>query len=159
MMVSQMLTLPERTRRILTNSVKEIKQLAEKLKDEPEAVVVESSKISEMDKLVFLPILLEDLVGQKQMEYSEQSNIQIAFTRDAKVVDAFVKVNSAELRSILSNLINNAIESYGGDGGRVEIALSSSNGFCTISIRDHGCGIPAEYMKILGRRRITFIRR
>jgi signal transduction histidine kinase len=156
MMIPQMLMIPERTRRILTNSVNEIKQLAEKLRNKPETVAVEPSGASQMDELVFLPILLEDLVGQKQIEYCERANMQILFSKDATVAEAFVKVNSSELRSILSNLINNAIESYGGGGGRIEVSLLAVERSCTISIEDHGCGIPPEYMKELGRKQITF---
>lgn len=154
-MIPQMMSIPERTRRILTNSVKEIKQLAEKLRNKPDEVVLQSSAISQMDELVFLPILLEDVVGQKQIEYGER-RVQITLAKEAKSAEAFVKINSAELRSIISNLINNAIESYCEGGGLVEVALSKCDQGCSITIKDFGCGIPPEYLKELGRKQITF---
>lgn len=156
MMIPQMVMVPEKTLRILSNSVKEIRLLAEKLLSKPETVVIESSALGQMDDLVFLPILLEDIVGQKQIEYSKAKGIQFTLKSDPRVTDAFVKVNSAELRSILSNLINNAVESYGGNAGQVEVSLSVNDGTPSISIIDHGCGIPAEYIEDLGKKQVTF---
>jgi signal transduction histidine kinase len=156
MMIPQMFMIPDRTRRILTNSVNEIRQLAEKLRNKPETVVVEPSGASQIDELVFLPILVDEVIGQKQIEYCQRSDIQIVYGKGPCVNAAFAKINSTEMRSILSNLINNAIESYGGDGGRIEVKLAASDCDCTISIADQGCGIPPEYLKNLGRKQITF---
>ena len=156
MMIPQMVTLSERTRRILSNSVKEIKQLSEKLRYKPETVILESIDSCVADELVFLPILLEDLVSQKQLEYCQREDIKIVFNRGACSAEAFAKINSTELKSILSNLINNAVDSYAGGAGQVEISLASGGSVCTITIVDRGCGIPAEYLKDLGSKPITF---
>jgi signal transduction histidine kinase len=156
MMIPQMLAISDRTRRILTNSVSEMRELADKLRNKPEAVEVQASGVSQIGELVFLPLLLDEVVGQKQIEYSRKNGMEIAFSKDARAMEAWAKVNSFELRSIISNLINNGIESYGGDGGRVDVALSVPDGFCTITVTDQGCGVPSEYLKDLGRKQVTF---
>jgi signal transduction histidine kinase len=156
MMIPQMVSISDRTRRILMNSVKEIKQLSEKLRNRPEALVVEPSQVSQIEDLVFLPAIVEYVIGQKQFEYCQKRIVQSKLKTLVRGSEGFVKVNSAELRAILSNLINNAIEAYADGGGRVEVVLSTSGGFCSISIQDYGCGIPTEYLKDLGSKQITF---
>ncbi len=140
----------------MTNSVKEIKQLAEKLKNKPEEVVLQASGVVRWTNWCFCQFCLRTLSVKNKSSTAKTNKIQIALNKDARSAEAFVKVNSTELRSILSNLINNAIESYADNDGGVEIELSASDRTCTITIRDHGCGVPAEYMKELGRKQITF---
>ena len=156
MMIPQMLSIPERTRRVLTNSVREIKQLAEKLRNKPDDVVVEQNQLAQIDELLFLPALLEDVASQKQIEYSHRGTIQICFRNDAKGSEAFVKANGMELRSVISNLVNNAVEACTDGDGKITIRLSTSANGCEISLEDNGCGIPAEYLADLGRKQITF---
>jgi C4-dicarboxylate-specific signal transduction histidine kinase len=156
MMIPQLAMIPKRTRRVLTNSVREIEQLADKLRNKPDSIIAQASLAVQSEELVFLPLVIEDVINQKQIEYGEKSGIQISFMNHGVANDGFSKLNSVELRSILSNLINNAAESYSRSGGKIEVSLSSDENFCTITVRDYGCGIPDQYVKELGRRQFTF---
>jgi signal transduction histidine kinase len=156
MMVPQLVTIPDRTRRILSNAVKEIRQLSEKLRTKPDAVTMETSTVGQMDELVFLPILLEDVVSQKRMEFGSSKGIEIILHKQTDATATFANVNSSELRSILSNLINNAAESYGGSPGNIMLTLRKIEDAACITVEDHGCGIPREYLSDLGRKRLTF---
>lgn len=69
--------------------------------------------------------------------------------------DAFVKGSSIELKSILSNLINNSVESYS-HGGVVRVRLQCDTQKCTIFVADNGAGIPAEYLPSIGSKPISF---
>ena len=151
MMIPQMFMLPERTRRVLANSVNEIKDLSEQLESKPESLVAQDSSASQVGEYVFMPILVEDVVNQKQIEYSKRSDVRIKFENRVNSADVFVKVSSTELRSTLSNLINNAIESYGGALAEVTIVHSATDRVCSISIQDKGCGIPEEMRVKLGK--------
>lgn len=52
-----------------------------------------------------------------------------------------VRGSSQELARALSNLVSNAIK-YSPSGGRVEISVGDKAGHVTVSVRDHGPGVP-----------------
>lgn len=156
MMIPQMDSIPERTRKVLSNSVKEIKQLAEKLRNKPDDIVSRSNLAWASTELVFLPLVIEEVVTQKQIEYGANAEIQFVNKLGEDKIGVFAKVCGIELRSILSNLINNSVESYRGSVGRIEVYLSYDDHTCSVAVKDYGCGIPEQYLKELGRRRITF---
>lgn len=49
------------------------------------------------------------------------------------------------LEQMLSNLLNNAVK-FGGDGGRILVRVTSTDGFARVSVTDDGCGISAEFL-------------
>jgi signal transduction histidine kinase len=151
MMIPQMFMLPERTRRVLANSVNEIKDLSDQLKSKPETLTVQDSNVSQVGEFVFLPILIEDVIDQKRIEYSRRQHLWINFDNQAGTSEVFMKVVSSELRSVLSNLINNAIESYRTESAEVAVVLSATDKAFLISICDRGCGISDDVRGKLGK--------
>jgi signal transduction histidine kinase len=152
MMLPFMVKMPEEMKKVLKNSVKEIKALSERLKTQADAMSFEQNGSETM----YLPIILKDLIAQKQLEYSNIPQIKIEFRDETHCSDAFVKGNSIELKSILSNLINNAVESYSDHGGPVITTVSCNNDLCSIDVEDHGVGIPTEYIGKIGHSPISF---
>jgi signal transduction histidine kinase len=59
-----------------------------------------------------------------------------------------VRVDGERIKTIVSNLVGNAIK-YSPAGGPVEIELASRGGIARVSVRDHGVGIAKEDMPIL----------
>jgi signal transduction histidine kinase len=155
MVIPQLFMISDRTKRVLTNSVNEIKELSEQLKSKPETVTVQASSVGLVGEQVFLPVLVEDVVNQKQIEYGNHSEVRILLVNELKDSDVFVKVPSVDLRSILSNLVNNAVESYGEAGGTVIVVLSASDRVCSISVVDNGCGICFTQLGKLGHAQLT----
>ena len=155
MMIPQLTMIPDRTRRVLENSVNEIRELTERLKSKPEDIKVKPSTVAQVGAQIFLPLLVEDVVNQKQIEYRNHKEIQILLVNEVKNADSFVKLNAVEFRTVLSNLVNNAIESYGSSGGSVNVVLSSSDRFYSLSVIDNGCGICAEQIEKLGYEQVT----
>ncbi|MEQ1899831.1 MAG: ATP-binding protein [Devosia sp.] len=66
---------------------------------------------------------------------------------------ATISGDREELYEVFENLMDNAIK-YGGEGGRVEVALGPGrSGFdCLVSVTDHGAGIAAEHVPRLTER-------
>ncbi|GJM23459.1 MAG: hypothetical protein DHS20C15_33740 [Planctomycetota bacterium] len=52
-----------------------------------------------------------------------------------------VNADEQALLRILDNLVSNAVK-YGGEGGVVEVGVSSQGGRVELSVRDHGVGLP-----------------
>ncbi len=59
--------------------------------------------------------------------------------------------NEHELRSVVSNLVNNAVK-YSPDGGEVIIRWYPEEGEACLSVEDHGIGIPAKHIPRLTER-------
>jgi PAS domain S-box-containing protein len=73
-------------------------------------------------------------------------SIELTFTapEDAPSVAA----DSDKLRSVLTNLVDNAVK-YSPDGGRVDVEISLAGGRLRFSVRDQGLGVPpAEHRRI-----------
>lgn len=154
MMLPTLITVPERIQRVLKNSVREIKNLTEKLKSQADSL--SSPNTSSKDELLYLPTILDDLVSVKAHEYLEKKNVKITFANLSDNKTAFSKGNATELKSILSNLINNSIEASTGSDALVEVGLSNDNSACDITVRDNGAGIPKEYLDDLGKKVLSF---
>lgn len=59
-----------------------------------------------------------------------------------------VRMDAERVKTIVSNLISNAIK-YSPDGGRVEVDLAARGGIARVSIRDSGLGIAKEDFPVL----------
>lgn len=152
MMIPGLLTVPVRMTSVLKNAVREIKELSEKLKNQSDLI---NDQQSEMDSdLVYLPIFLGELVKQKELEFSLlKTSLSLSILESGH--NLFVRVSSIELKSVLSNLINNACEAYNGRHGEVEVILIARTNICCITISDNGVGIPREHIEKLGAKQFS----
>lgn len=151
MMIPFMVKMPDEMKKVLKNSINEIKNLSQKLKTQAEI-----DSISNKPELLYLPFILKEIVERKRIEYSSRKEIGIEFINNVDGKDAFIKGNSTELKSILSNIINNAVESYSSHGGIVKVILDGNGFESIIRVEDQGIGIPAEYLKDMGEKQISF---
>ena len=62
---------------------------------------------------------------------------------DADQQEAWVRMSAEDLLTVLSNLVENAIQ-YSDAGTHVAIAIRAANGLCQITVSDQGCGIAAS---------------
>jgi len=88
------------------------------------------------DLVPVVTTVLEDLVMLAQRKH-------IDLGADLAVSSAQVRVQEWLLASMVSNLVDNAIR-YTPDCGQVTVALSTADGYATLSVSDDGPGIPAE---------------
>lgn len=154
MMIPGLVTVPERMKKILKNAATEIRLLSEKLRTQ--SGLISDNVNNELDTdLVHLPIFIEDLIRQKNIEFSKNSKIQIINNVMEKNLSIYVKFSSLELRSVLSNLINNSFEAYNGDGGVIEVSISHNSDSCEILIKDYGMGIPDNVIAKLGKQSMS----
>lgn len=99
--------------------------------------------------------LVESIVAEKRVTLGLQGRIQIKLeTRDT--YSLFSMVYTSQLLRAFSNLINNAIESFGAQGGIVSISVSKHENTALVQITDNGCGIPADILPRLGKEKISY---
>lgn len=76
------------------------------------------------------------------MPLADRRSIDLGYAAD---IDATVHANEDELRSLIHNLLDNALR-YTPPGGIVDVTLHRDTGVVTVEIADNGPGIPAELL-------------
>jgi heavy metal sensor kinase len=89
---------------------------------------------------VHLEELVHDIVRAVR-PVAEHRQVQVDLL---DVVDAPVRADPDLLGRVLLNLLDNAIK-HSPPGGRVEVRMTSGSGSHSLSVIDHGLGIPADY--------------
>ncbi|QBS12842.1 sensor histidine kinase [Legionella geestiana] len=98
------------------------------------------------DNYVFLHSCIQELLSEKRMEYAKQ-NIEFEFTVNPNDIFSLVYLNSVNLKRVLSNLINNAVNAILPKSGTVEVFLEANIAGSVITIKDNGRGMSSELLK------------
>lgn len=70
-----------------------------------------------------------------------------------------VEANDRELKRIISNLINNAVEAKTSNHDcEISVSLRAVSNFIIISISDNGCGFPAQILNRIGERGVSSVK-
>jgi len=143
--------IPDKFKKILRDSVREIKDLSERLDPKVDENLSADFLLPKIRLLEFL----EKTVNEKQIECSAQANVKITLDSDKDESDAFIFADPTEFRAVISNIVNNAVESYE-NGGEVRLSCQSDASECSIVISDSGKGIPNSVIQLLGKKETTF---
>lgn len=98
------------------------------------------------DNYVFLHSCIQELLSEKRMEYAKK-NIEFEFTVEPNDFFSLVYLSSVNLKRVLSNLINNAVNAILPKSGTVEVFLEANIAGSLISIKDNGRGMSPEFFK------------
>ena len=93
--------------------------------------------------------LIEQVLAEKRLQYKEKIGVKIEFTGASDEIKALVEPK--ELQRLISNLVNNSVEAFDGQG-MVSIGLSALAGQVFIEVKDNGKGITPEILAKLGRK-------
>lgn len=165
MIISQISNISEEKRILLRTSVNRINDIANTLLERSKEQVTNNSTNSFRNSEPFsgsdyklevelIPPLIESIVSEKRTQYRDKINIEI----DSDINDsygAFAKINIAEIKRVLSNLIVNAVESISDTNGKVELNLVLETEFLIIIIKDNGKGMPEYILNRLGEMGVT----
>ncbi len=103
------------------------------------------------EKTTFDPARLQLIKGiDEALELLKSIAIQKSVKFDIEVPDnIYINADSLMLRSILQNLVTNAIKFTPQGGGTVEISATVANAMAEVCIQDHGVGMNAETRDML----------
>jgi signal transduction histidine kinase len=87
--------------------------------------------------------LLQEVVALKRFEWSNR-DCQLDALLNAISQSTAVYGSTGEIKSMLSNLLNNAIEACDTAHASIQIDVNSNNEFIELRITDNGAGIPSE---------------
>lgn len=99
--------------------------------------------VNNNESYIFLYSSLLELIAEKRMEYSKHN---IEFDINIKPEDAFslVFMNSVQLKRMLSNLLNNAVNAILPSSGFIQITLTRQVTDIIIQIKDNGKGLSSK---------------
>lgn len=95
--------------------------------------------------------LIENIISEKQIFFSEQK-ICITLQQPYPATELFVFIDPKEFSAIISNLVNNSVESFGEGSGNIQVNVKREANNCIIRISDDGSGIPEELINRVGRK-------
>ncbi len=132
--------LPEGSRRRIQLGINRIEEIAFNLlkANKEEKVTSDQNESQELLGLVV------SIVTEKKIEYRNNENVEIQDLLNSESFGLFSRLNRGKIKSIISNLINNSIESFQSNPGTVEIRLFGDGHFNHIEIKDNGPGIPSD---------------
>jgi signal transduction histidine kinase len=144
-------SLPENTRALLRNAIQRISDIANQL----QATEQRPSKVESREPQL-VSVLLEELMSEKRAQYrSHLGRVELLTRVQPEASVHFAAIDAGEFQRVISNLVNNSMESIGSSGSvRVELTLASEEKL-RLEIRDTGRGIPEEILTRLGERGMT----
>lgn len=155
MMLPMVTGIPDKLRKVLHDAVYEIKALVIRLSRQADSLSAGAEGGSSGVETVSFLNILEAVVQEKQIEYSKIDSIKIEHINLGSNSDACVDVDPIELRALISNLINNAVESYPQKCGLVKVVSEGDSAFSTFRVIDEGEGISQEVIEKFGKSSIT----
>jgi signal transduction histidine kinase len=100
--------------------------------------------------------LVERIVSEKRLQFRSQINVIIEYKIGDDCYQAFSLIHPGQFKSVLSNLINNAVEAFDPESpGRIIVELSKNQDAARIQVHDNGKGIETHVLAQLGKRGIT----
>lgn len=101
--------------------------------------------------------IINHLIAEKCLEYASESGIEISLSHAHSVPkNCMVKIDSLELQRVMSNLINNSVQSFEEQKGFVQVIVEYKNGIVNIIIKDNGKGIHPKIISHLLKKGATF---
>ena len=93
-----------------------------------------------------LSTTLDRMLSEKRTQYSNQK-IEFELAIPNALMTLFVNVQPIEFKRVLSNLINNSVEAFKKQEGRVTLTLRQENNLVKIDVADNGRGIPPKLLR------------
>jgi signal transduction histidine kinase len=96
--------------------------------------------------------LLRQIVNEKREQYRSMSAVTIESHFSSQATGASIHVPESDFSRVISNLVNNAVEAFSEQQGKVTVRAFNEGSELVISVEDNGRGIPASVLPRLTER-------
>jgi signal transduction histidine kinase len=141
MLVQFLPTIPEEQRVILNSATQRISDIANSFLSQYKNPT--DAQNAATITQVHMASLLTSIVAEKRSQYGNKIELNLSIA--ANSLNAFTLIVANDFKRVISNLINNAVESKM-EKSNIHINLDTDNDNLKIDITDNGCGIPAELL-------------
>ncbi len=139
---AQLHTLPADYQKLLRGTIDRIQNISADL------LRMQNSEAEIPPRVVDAHTLISQLFSEKRLEWEHLTNVRLFSELDGSQ-SARVYVEPEAFQRVLSNLINNAVESIEERVGEVRVNAKMGSGKLTLTIRDSGKGIPSDVLSKL----------
>lgn len=150
--VNDMTDLSDPSKLILKTAIQRIHDIANNLLNTTNPAI---KSLDDKVEKTHLYSSINEIIQEKQTLYKFKKNLHIYGDLD-NGKKLFSKINNAQFKRILSNLINNSQEALISDKGFITITLFKKHDRAYIKITDNGKGIPPEILSNLGGEGVSF---
>jgi len=147
LLLSQASGLPENQRKLMRSAIQRITDIANSL--HRKALSTNHDLSVEKIENCMISSLVDSLITEKRVHLREKGNVDIHFNME-NAYGLFSNVNSAELKRVLSNIINNSVESFDDKPHLITICVERVNDWVQIQVSDDGKGIPKDIIGKIG---------
>lgn len=145
--------VPEGSRHLLRSAADRIKVIANDLLDKNRPAQQDQRGMELPVTSSPLSRLIDEVVSEKRLQYAS-SRIKIDAIEDKQSYGLFIAVNEGELKRVLSNLIDNAVEASI-SLSHVTIRTVTEDQHVLLTVSDTGKGVPVEILPRLGEQGFT----
>lgn len=133
--------LPESAARLLTIAHKNSQRLVRLIDDILDIEKLEAGRVAfNQSRVEIVPLLKQTMEANRV--FAESFGVHLRL--DATAADADVHADADRLAQVFTNLLSNAIK-FSPAGEEVLVTVDQKGSMVRISVRDHGCGIPADF--------------
>ncbi len=134
--------MPEDNRKLIKSSLERINQIADDLLRR--AKEKKTDRISSVNTIC-LANLIDNIIQEKRVQViNPKIKIKLICESNSQITTT---VGSSEISRVISNLINNSIESLPDAGGSVEAVIRDKNDGIEVDLNDNGSGIQPGLLK------------
>ncbi|MDR3477531.1 MAG: HAMP domain-containing sensor histidine kinase [Gammaproteobacteria bacterium] len=152
--LSQMSSLPEKQRTLMRSAIQRITDITNCLHIKAQKISDTKINNHKIESLMISSIV-DSLISEMRMQVREKKNIKIDFNTE-KSYGLFSKINPVELKRVISNLINNGIESFDKEDHQIKVSVERIEKWVQIEIKDNGKGIPPEILNKIGKQGFSY---
>ncbi|KTD13218.1 sensor histidine kinase [Legionella jamestowniensis] len=154
LLLSAATALPEKQRVLMRTSIQRITDIANVLQKKADNEENKNDRTSDFEN-VMVVTLVELLVTEIRVQLGIDTNISIDLAVD-KAYGLFSVIKVSEFNRVLSNLINNSLESFDEFNHNIKISIHSENNYVIVIIEDDGKGISESILDKVGTYGFTF---
>lgn len=138
--------LPRESSDLLITVTRRIREIAESLLQQKPVIHAQTKVSSGERQAQALSVVIKEILNEKRLSLIKSPGFKVEYREENKEGFFFANIDPSMFRRILSNLINNAVESYTKSEGLIECILrpGQKEFSAEIVIRDQGVGIPPE---------------
>lgn len=152
MLSNSLYELPEEKRILVRNSIDRINDIANGLLERSK----DNNRLKKGNpEAVLISTLLDSIVSEKRIQYKSLTGVTFEH-RSTESYGLFAIVIDTELKRVISNLINNSVESLIAQQGKIIVSVTSNQNRVFIHIEDNGIGIPEDLLKKIGGKGVSF---
>lgn len=146
--------LPEPQRILTRNAIQRINDIANNLLNKEKQNTKSNNGQATAIKPELISPIISMILSEKRTQFRERSEVSIQENL-TYAYGLFSKIDSSQLKRVISNLINNSVESII-NNGRIFVRIFLEENNVGIEIQDNGKGIPTNIIDKIGEKGVSF---